>query len=274
LAKSMRIIMSSTGSIALLALALAACSNATGQSSAGAHTGVANPSGAARQSSAGQSASVAAAQPCISAVQVWLRSRRGKVFTTALNDSSAMWNAVKSDNQAEVISEAEDFNTAASNALHVSPPSCVDHDGNYLTAIFAWMNAALDAMGGDLNNTSSELSQANGFLSQISELEQLLPQVAKHAIIPAAPVSCKNQHWPQSIPDGMIGQQLGSFNVGNLWCFNVVAAYAPGSTHNVLNDPANTMDEWIIIGISPPPGTVVNKSTPLTLRIKPAGETS
>lgn len=263
--KSTRIILSCTVSVAAFAVALAGCTNSTGQSGAGAHASV-----AALQSGTGAGASTAATQPCASAVQAWLHSRKGKTFNAALNDSSAMRAAVKSDNQAEVMAEAQNFNTAATSALHDSPPSCADPGGNYQVAIFAWMNAALAAMGGDLKSTSSELSQANGYLSQISELKHLLPQVAAHATTPTAPVSCKDQHWPQPVPHGVIGQELGSFNVGNLWCFNVVAAYAPGSTHNVLNDPANTMDEWVITGISPGPGTVVNASTPLTLSIKSA----
>jgi hypothetical protein len=60
------------------------------------------------------------------------------------------------------------------------------------------------------------------------------------------------------------------FQCRNLWCFIVIAAYAPGGTHNVLNDPAITEDEWVITGIRPAPGTVVNASTPLTLSIKSA----
>jgi hypothetical protein len=210
---------------------------------------------------------------CVSAAQAWLHSRQGKAFTTAFNDSSAMWAAVKSGDQTEVIAEAQGFNTAATEALHISLPHCAK-DGAWLqVAVFAWMDASVDAIGGDLSSTSSELAQANGYLSKIGELKQLVPQVAAHATVTPI-VSCKDQHWPQPVPHGVIGQELGSFNVGNLWCFNVVAAYAPGSTHNVLNDPANTMDEWVITGVSPPPGTVVSKSTPLTLTIKSAAGTS
>jgi hypothetical protein len=246
-------------SIAALAVALAGCTNTTGQSGAGAHaSAAAHASVAAPQSDAGAGAAAATAQPCASAVQVWLHSRKGKTFNAALDYSSAMWTAVKSGNQAEIMAEAQGFNTAARKALRDSPPSCTDPNGNYLVAIFAWINASLAALGGDLESTSSELSQANGYLSRISELKHLLPQVTAYAITPTAPVSCKNQHWPQPVPRGVIGQELGSSNVGNLWCFNVTAAYAPDNTQNVLNDPAITMDEWVITGISPAPGTVVN----------------
>jgi hypothetical protein len=173
LGKSMRIILSGTVSIALLAVTLAACSNTTGQSSAGAPTSVAS-----QLSSTETGTAVTVPSSCASAVQAWLHSRQGKVFTTAFNDSSAMWAAVKSDNQAEVIAEARGFNTAATEALHISLPHCAKNGAWLQVAVFAWIAASVDAIGGDLSSTSSELSQANGYLSKIGALKQLMPQVA------------------------------------------------------------------------------------------------
>jgi hypothetical protein len=258
------IVLSGTVSVATLAMTLVGCSNPSGQVSTGAPITV-----AAQPPSVGAATSVAVLSSCVSDVKVWLHSRRGKIFTTAFNDSSTMWAAVKSDDETKVIAEAQGFNTAAIKALHISLPHCAKNGAWLLDAVFAWIGASVDAIGGDLSSTSSELSQANGYLSKIGDLKQLMPQVAAHAIVIPI-VSCKDQHWPQPVPHGIIGREIDSFGDANLWCFNVVAAYAPGSTHNVLNDPANTMHEWVITGISPPPGTIVNASTPLTLSVKSA----
>jgi hypothetical protein len=44
-------------------------------------------------------------------VQAWLHSRKGKTFSAALDDSSAMWTAIKNGSQAKVISEAQGLNS-------------------------------------------------------------------------------------------------------------------------------------------------------------------
>jgi hypothetical protein len=71
---------------------------------------------------------------------VWhgaVQARKGKAFNAALNDSLAKWAAVKSGDQAEVVAEAQGFNTAAASTLHDSPPSCADRGGNYMVAIYS-----------------------------------------------------------------------------------------------------------------------------------------
>jgi hypothetical protein len=85
-----------------------------------------------------------------------------------------------------------------------------------------------------------------------------------------AATACSGQHWPQPVPRDVIGQNFGFATTGTLLCFNVVAAYAQGSSHDVMNDPASTSDQWLIARISPAPGAVVRASTPLTLYLKPA----
>jgi hypothetical protein len=78
--------------------------------------------------------------PTIRARDNWAPGRRlrtAPAFNAALNDSLAMWAAVKSDNQAEVMAEAQGFNIAAASTLHDSRRSCADPGGNYMVAIYS-----------------------------------------------------------------------------------------------------------------------------------------
>ena len=95
------------------------------------------------------------------------------------------------------------------------------------------------------------------------------PTTANGASIqtPTTASACSGQASPAALPN-VVGQKLGDATDGPLLCFNVTTATANTDGHNVMDDPANSVNQWVITALSPVPGTKVSASQAVTLNVK------
>jgi hypothetical protein len=176
---------------------------------------------------------------CVAAVRTWLTGQDGKWFRRAESRSNTTWAAARKGATA-VEALAQPFNTAAGKADTIPLPACISA-ADYHLAMGDWMLASVSAAGGQVKATRSEIAQGNGYLAEIAALRADLPEITAHATTPTSVVSCKTLHWPRPVPARVIGRLLGSPALGDLWCFNVIAAYNGHGGHNILGDPANSL---------------------------------
>jgi hypothetical protein len=82
---------------------------------------------------------------------------------------------------------------------------------------------------------------------------------------------CKRKPGPLAIPKDVLGLRFSEVGSSDreLSCFNVASAISIEDGHDVNNDPALQSVNWIIVGVSPAPGTIVNADTPVNLQVKP-----
>jgi hypothetical protein len=78
---------------------------------------------------------------------------------------------------------------------------------------------------------------------------------------------CGRQHWPQPVPRKMVGRSL-FHGMNELGCFHLAAAWARGTSRNIMNAPASRASKWVITRVSPAPGTIVKAATPVTLYVR------
>jgi len=154
-----------------------------------------------------QEGTLASPQSCTSAVHAWSDGRGGADFQAAVGASFRMRAALRSGSRAKVSAEAQAMNSATRRADTQQLPACAS-GGHYRLAMAYWINSALDAMGGQLKATSSELAAGAKTIEAVPALEQLAPiiltrlsrQVAVSAPQAATPASTSAPPSPSAPP--------------------------------------------------------------------------
>jgi hypothetical protein len=116
---------------------------------------------------------------CTSTVQAWLHGSGGSAFRSALTAGSAMRAALEDGDLTRVTGEARRLNSAASLADTHLPPACANRGSRYQLAMGDWMIGALDARGGNLNETSAKIAAGAHEIKTVTVLERLSPTVLK-----------------------------------------------------------------------------------------------
>jgi hypothetical protein len=82
---------------------------------------------------------------------------------------------------------------------------------------------------------------------------------------------CNGKPWPLAVPKDVLGLRFDEAGMSDreLSCFNISAAISTVDGHNVANDPANQAANWIVVGVSPAPGAIVDANTPINVQVKP-----